>query len=292
MKLINPGEISGKIMTLIDDAEKELIIVSPYNRIRDWDKLKNRIHNAKAKAISISWYSRKNNVTDENAEEVRALGIEPILVDNLHAKIYLNEERAIFTSMNLSKVSDDNSIDLGYITENKKEYDDLYNVFKKHIQNSIFINKRDNSISKKVMPLIPKNEKSQAIYTKAYHINRIHDHICSKYSFGSYVYKDLLEYYDFIRPGYKIQFESYDKAIKIYIYPPEEISIEIIKNSVNQDQKKNRLCFAKKLSFSDFKHNIYYYYISNFRVIDWEKNSADVFLNDLDIIVELVFKKV
>jgi len=40
MKFIVPLEIASKIMTLIVEAEKELILVSPYVKINDWDKMK------------------------------------------------------------------------------------------------------------------------------------------------------------------------------------------------------------------------------------------------------------
>lgn len=40
MNYINPHEISGKILTLIEEAQEELIIVSPYVKIREWYKVK------------------------------------------------------------------------------------------------------------------------------------------------------------------------------------------------------------------------------------------------------------
>ncbi len=36
MELIQPAEISGKIMTLIDQAKEVIIIVSPYNKFTYW----------------------------------------------------------------------------------------------------------------------------------------------------------------------------------------------------------------------------------------------------------------
>ena len=39
MKLIKPSQISGEIMTLIEEADKKLIIVSPYCKFSDWKKL-------------------------------------------------------------------------------------------------------------------------------------------------------------------------------------------------------------------------------------------------------------
>ena len=40
MKFIAPLEKASKIMTLIVEAEKELILVSPYVKINDWEKMK------------------------------------------------------------------------------------------------------------------------------------------------------------------------------------------------------------------------------------------------------------
>ena len=38
MKFIPPLEIASKIMTLITEADKELILVSPYVKINEWEK--------------------------------------------------------------------------------------------------------------------------------------------------------------------------------------------------------------------------------------------------------------
>lgn len=38
-------EILGKILTPLEDAENELIIVSPYVDIKNWDKLKRCLKN-------------------------------------------------------------------------------------------------------------------------------------------------------------------------------------------------------------------------------------------------------
>lgn len=46
MKLIKPAEISSKIMTLIEEADESLIIVSPYNDLEKWDKINKRFESA------------------------------------------------------------------------------------------------------------------------------------------------------------------------------------------------------------------------------------------------------
>lgn len=60
MKLIKPAEISSKIMTLIEEADESLIIVSPYNDLEKWDKINKRFESAIKRGIKISYYARMN----------------------------------------------------------------------------------------------------------------------------------------------------------------------------------------------------------------------------------------
>lgn len=123
MELIQPAEISGKIMTLIDQAKEEIIIVSPYNKFTYWKKLTQRIEKVKKRGVKIRWYIRKN--VDKNVEQIRQIGIEPIEIENLHCKIYLNEKHAVVTSMNLHEYSDSSSIDIGYLITEENKYKEL-----------------------------------------------------------------------------------------------------------------------------------------------------------------------
>lgn len=124
MELIQPAEISGKIMTLIDQAKEEIIIVSPYNKFKYWKKLTQRIEKAKQRGVKIRWYIRKN-VDNNNVEQIRQIGIEPIEIENLHCKLYLNEQHAVVTSMNLHEYSDTSSIDIGYLITEEDKYKEL-----------------------------------------------------------------------------------------------------------------------------------------------------------------------
>jgi hypothetical protein len=122
MELIMPAEISGKIMTLIDTAKEKVTIVSPYNKISNWTKLTKRILEAKKNGVQIEWFIRK---TGGNFNEIKQLGITPIEIENLHCKIYMNETAAVVTSMNLYEYSDVNSIDIGYLTRNESDYQNI-----------------------------------------------------------------------------------------------------------------------------------------------------------------------
>jgi hypothetical protein len=144
MKFIAPLEIASKIMTLIVEAEKELILVSPYVEIYDWNKMKKSLSKAVDKGIHINFIVRHNASND--LSPLLALNIKPILVRDLHAKVYINDKYAIVTSQNIIQYSDTNSIDVGYITENEKERVELLDFVNNYIKNV-------NAIAEKVNPI-------------------------------------------------------------------------------------------------------------------------------------------
>jgi hypothetical protein len=133
MKFIAPLEIASKIMTLIVEAEKELILVSPYIEIYDWSKMKKSLSKAVNKGICINFIVRQNASND--LSPLLELNIKPILIRDLHAKVYINDKYAIVTSQNIIQYSDTNSIDVGYITENEKERVELLDFVNNYIKN-------------------------------------------------------------------------------------------------------------------------------------------------------------
>lgn len=131
MKLIKPSNISGEIMTLMEEANEKVILISPYCQFGYWKKLINKFKDLQRRNIEIEFYVREGE--DKTIREVEALNISPITVPRLHAKLYLNEKCAIVSSMNLLKSSDDASLDIGYKTENQKEYLELVDFYKRYI---------------------------------------------------------------------------------------------------------------------------------------------------------------
>lgn len=138
MKFIPPLEIASQIMTLIQEAEKELIIVSPYVNITSWDKMKKRLQNAVANNLEMTFIARKN--AKQNFSELESLGIKPVLVDDLHAKVYICENYAIVTSLNMIHYSDINSIDVAYKTETEAERKELIDFVNKYVLTSKSMN--------------------------------------------------------------------------------------------------------------------------------------------------------
>lgn len=112
-------------MSLIEEAQKELIIVSPYVNIDYWGKMKSCLERAKDRGVNITFIVRKNTEHKVYLNYIENLSVNLILVDNLHAKLYINDKYAIVTSQNLLQSSDNNSIEIGYVTTNSMERKEL-----------------------------------------------------------------------------------------------------------------------------------------------------------------------
>ncbi len=135
MILLKPNNISGEIMTLLDEADEKVIIVSPYCDFENWIRLRNRFKALKDRSIDIEFYVKANK--NDTIEEVKKIGINPICVPNLHAKLYMNEKTAIVSSLNLLRDSEIYSIDIGYKTSNKEEYDELVEFHNRYIKETV-----------------------------------------------------------------------------------------------------------------------------------------------------------
>lgn len=138
MELIKPKEISGKIMTLIEEADSKVIIVSPYYNIGKWYKLLGTLNELKRRNVEVEFYVRENEY--ESIREVERAGFYPNRIPNLHTKLYLNERYGIVSSMNLNQSSDSNSLDIAMCTQTKDEYDDLVQYYERYLKRTAFPN--------------------------------------------------------------------------------------------------------------------------------------------------------
>jgi hypothetical protein len=149
MKFIKPSEISGKILTLIQESEQFVILVSPYVRISKWYKLTKKINAIKSKGIPIEFFIQKHDKNSDSVAELEKLNYKFTALPDIHCKLYLNEKNGIVTSMNLLSNSDINALEIGYVTETKQEYEELLDYCKKYlmIDFEIYITKKIESIS-------------------------------------------------------------------------------------------------------------------------------------------------
>lgn len=125
MKIIPPHKVTAHLLDIIHEAEQELILVSPYVDFTSWQKPVTAIKNAIARNVKVTFYIRSNQDSQASRDHVLRLGLTPVLVENLHAKIYLSEKDGMLTSMNLLRYSDSNSIEVGTHTEQPAELAEL-----------------------------------------------------------------------------------------------------------------------------------------------------------------------
>jgi hypothetical protein len=140
MILLKPNNISGEIMTLLDEADEKVIIVSPYCKIDKWYKLLKKFTALQERKIGIEFYVRDDE--RDSIEQVKKIGIDPICIPNLHAKLYMNEHTAIVTSMNLLLSSEISSLDIGYKTTTKEEYNELLEFYNRNIKRTSAVIKK------------------------------------------------------------------------------------------------------------------------------------------------------
>ncbi len=130
-RMIPPREIASRVMSLIDDANREVIVVSPYNWIDRWEKMRRCIEDALARRVRFRWYMRAD--AQDGGDDLVDIGIDPIAVPDLHAKLYMNETWAVVTSMNMMWVSDERSIDIGHEVREPNALADLRRFVDKHV---------------------------------------------------------------------------------------------------------------------------------------------------------------
>lgn len=292
MKIIKPDSISGEIMDLITSAKKQIVIITPYHEITGWDKLINKIKKAQAKDINIIWYSR-NRVKQKYPDELwKLFKIKPFLIDDLHAKIYFNEANAVVTSLNLCKISDEKSTDIGHLTQNPEEYNDIYAFYENYIKIAEHIPKIEPY--EKSEPTLERHQDNIAPrkISKTFAFNGIHEHIICNYGIFRHKFNEDsdLSYKDFLKSDYEVYFEFYEKAIKVLIQiPNKDLGKLDYRKRVEYYRKK--IILSKELEFWESKGCIKYFYKSNFVIKDWVKKQLDFFLKDLDTIIEMTFPK-
>ncbi|MCP4313152.1 MAG: hypothetical protein GY790_17980 [Bacteroidetes bacterium] len=133
MKLIKPSEISAKILTLLDESDERVILVSPYLKISKWYKFIKKVNGLKVRKINPEIYVRDDPDNTATYRDLDQLALQYKKIPNLHSKLYMNERYGIVTSMNLLLSSEINSLEIGYVTETWTEYNDLLGFYHRYI---------------------------------------------------------------------------------------------------------------------------------------------------------------
>lgn len=134
-KFLETQAISNELMKIIKDAKDKIILVSPYLKVNSQiqERLKTKSKIGTLSEIVIVYGKSELKKTElEWIKEIEDLKV--IEKNNLHAKCYINEEKAIICSMNLYDYSQQNNIEMGILIT-KKEDEEAYAALIEEINN-------------------------------------------------------------------------------------------------------------------------------------------------------------
>ena len=129
-------DIVDDLHRIIKEAEKELILISPYIKA---DKDTKELLRETKRSTTINVIYGKKKLPSKEEGFLKDLSITTTFRENLHAKCYLNENEALLTSMNLYEFSQENNDEMGILVS-REEDRDLYEAIHKqairYIRNS------------------------------------------------------------------------------------------------------------------------------------------------------------
>lgn len=124
MKILGTTDITHRIEYLLKESSSFLIFVSPYMNLNNRLQAKMSVCFEQVKEVLILY--RKGELNKSEKDWLTNLSnVSLIPIQNLHAKIYMNEHRCLITSMNLYEYSQVNNHEIGIEFEaeaNRKEF--------------------------------------------------------------------------------------------------------------------------------------------------------------------------
>lgn len=175
-KFLETQAISSELLKLIKDAKEKIILVSPYLKVNTQiqERLKTKGRMGTLSEIVIVY--GKSELKQTELDWIKEISdIKLYEKSNLHAKCFLNEDRAIICSMNLYDYSQQNNIEMGILITkdtDKEAYSELVeeinnikiNGIRKQLENLESPSKIDTSKKPSETSLIePDYNKSPAI---------------------------------------------------------------------------------------------------------------------------------
>ena len=131
-------EISGKIIEMINSSKSNMYIITPY--LKPWVQLERALEIASNMSKKITFVLRAGEEKKEFVKKLYSLyGFEVFIYEYLHLKLYIGDQDAIFSSMNLYDSSNEKNIELGLIVKFPPK--DMIQFKKEYIYENIFLSK-------------------------------------------------------------------------------------------------------------------------------------------------------
>jgi len=122
-KFLTGNELNSELEKIFENAEEQLILISPYIKLHERYKsiLKAKKNNHKLAIYIVFGKNEEDRSKSFNVEDLNFFkdfpNIQIRYEKRLHAKYYANEYSAILTSMNLYSYSHDNNIESGVLVK-------------------------------------------------------------------------------------------------------------------------------------------------------------------------------
>jgi len=122
-KFLKENELNLEIFNIIEQAESQIILISPYIKLHDRyaSALRKKIQEPEI-SIVVLFGKNENDLSKSMKQDdfeffKQFPNIEILYEKRLHAKYYANERTAVLTSMNLYGYSQNNNIEAGVLLE-------------------------------------------------------------------------------------------------------------------------------------------------------------------------------
>jgi len=148
-KFLETQTISSELLKLIKEAKDKIILISPYLRVNPQIQERLKTKSLSGTMSEIVMIYGKTELKSSELEWMKTIkDLKVIEKVNLHAKCYLNEDKAIICSMNLHDYSQQNNIEMGLMIT-KEQDKDAYNELIEEINNiKVNGNRKDPSTFK------------------------------------------------------------------------------------------------------------------------------------------------
>lgn len=113
-KFLNTKGITDWITRIIDETERELVIITPYMQLSD--NIYNSLQNANNRGVETIIIYREGKLTEKDKQKLCSIdNLNLMHHPNVHAKCFYNENYLLIASMNLYEFSEKNNREMGVL---------------------------------------------------------------------------------------------------------------------------------------------------------------------------------
>lgn len=149
-RFLKGNELNAELEKILDSAEQQVLLVSPYIKLHDRYKssLRALIEKPEVEVVVLFGKNEEDISKSIQKEDLEFLmefpNIQIRYEKRLHAKYYANERKALLTSMNLYDFSQNNNIEAGILMESSFKHDNemdgnTWNYFNQVIDQSVLL---------------------------------------------------------------------------------------------------------------------------------------------------------